>query len=106
MPKKGLDKKGNVGLKDKQKHKVEPPKNYKVVLHNDDYTPMDFVAQLLIQLFHKDEITAKAITQHVHSKGRGIAGIYSREIAETKTSEVISLAQNYGHPLLADFEPE
>jgi ATP-dependent Clp protease adaptor protein ClpS len=106
MPKKGLDKKGDVGLKDKQKHKVEPPKNYKVVLHNDDYTPMDFVAQLLMQLFHKDAMTAKAITQHVHTKGKGIAGIYSREIAETKTSEAISLAQNYGHPLLADFEPE
>jgi len=106
MPKKGLDKKGDVGLKDKQKHKIEPPKNYKVVLHNDDYTPMDFVSQLLMQLFHKDEISAKAITQNVHSKGKGIAGIYSREIAETKTNEVISVAQNYGHPLLADFEPE
>jgi len=93
MPKKGLDKKGDVGLKDKQKHKVEPPKNYKVVLHNDDYTPMEFVSQLLIQIFHKDEIAAKTITQHVHTKGRGIAGIYSREIAETKTNEDITISQ-------------
>ncbi len=106
MPKKGLDKKGDLGLKDKQKHKVEPPKNYKVVLHNDDYTPMDFVSQLLMQIFHKDAMTAKAITEHVHTKGRGIAGIYSREIAETKTHEVVEIAKNYGHPLLADFEPE
>tara|TARA_R100000808_G_C2122189_1_gene133244 strand:+ start:663 stop:983 length:321 start_codon:yes stop_codon:yes gene_type:complete len=106
MPKKGLDKKGDVGLKDRQKHKVEPPKEYKVVFYNDDYTPMEFVTQLLMQIFHKDSMTAKAITQHVHNNGRGIAGVYSREIAETKTHECMAIAKNYEHPLMIDFEPE
>ncbi len=106
MPKKGLDKKGDVGLMDKQKNKVEPPKKYKVVLYNDDYTPMEFVTALLIEIFHKDAATAKAITAHVHNKQRGIAGIYSREIAETKTHQVVSLAKAHEHPLLAAFEPE
>ena len=93
-------------IRNQDKEKIKRPKKYKVVLHNDDYTPMNFVSQLLMQIFHKDEITAKAITQSVHTKGRGIAGIYSREIAETKTHEVLAIAKNYGHPLLADFEPE
>ena len=89
-----------------EKPKLKKPPLYRVILLNDDYTPMDFVSQLLMQIFHKDAMTAKAITEHVHTKGRGIAGIYSREIAETKTHEVIAIAKNYGHPLLADFEPE
>tara|TARA_R100000152_G_C6690136_1_gene121951 strand:+ start:342 stop:662 length:321 start_codon:yes stop_codon:yes gene_type:complete len=106
MPKKGLDKQNDIGVLDKQKNKVEPPKKYKVVLYNDDYTPMDFVSQLLMQIFHKDAITAKAITHIVHNGGKGIAGVYSREIAETKTQESLAVAQNYGHPLLVEFEPE
>lgn len=106
MPKKGLQKDNNIGLKDREKNKVEPPKKYKVVLYNDDYTPMDFVSQLLMQLFYMDQATAKAITNHVHVKGKGIAGVYSREIAETKTHQALTVSKNYGHPLLIDFEPE
>lgn len=106
MPKKSLDKQNDLGLMDKQKNKVEPPKKYKVVLYNDDYTPMDFVANMLMQIFHKDATAAKAITNLVHNKGRGVAGVYSREIAETKTHESLVLAKSNGHPLLVKFEPE
>ena len=81
-------------------------KTNKVVFHNDDYTPMDFVCQLLIQTFHKNEPAAKAITLHVHEKGKGIAGVYSREIAETKARDSLIIAKSHGHPLLVDFEPE
>ena len=91
MPKKERQKQGNVGVIDKQKNKLQKPKKYKVVFYNDDYTPMDFVAQVLMQLYHKDKETAVAITLMVHNEGRGIAGTYSKEIAETKISLFLKL---------------
>ena len=98
--------KGATGRGLKRVRGPKKPSKYAVVLHNDNYTPMDFVTQLLMQVFHKDSITAKAITQHVHNSGRGIAGVYSREIAETKTHECMAVAKSYEHPLMIDFEPE
>ena len=105
MPKKGLDKKGDLGLKDKQKHKVEPPKNYKVVLHNDDYTPMQFVEALLQQVFFRSPAEASRITLTIHKGEKGIAGIYSKEIAETKSRQANEVAKSHGHPLLTEYEP-
>ena len=99
-------KKDNVKLLDKQKQKVEPPKKFKVVFYNDDYTPMEFVVQLLQQIFHHPKESATAIMLNVHNKGRGVAGVYSKEIAETKAHIVNETAINYGHPLKAEFEPE
>jgi ATP-dependent Clp protease adaptor protein ClpS len=106
MTKKSLDKKGDIGLIDKQKNKLEPPKKYKVIFHNDDYTPFVFVEQILVQLFHKSTADAKAIAKLIHESGRGIAGIFPKSIAETKAQKVNLTAKNYGVPLLAETEPE
>jgi len=99
-------KEDGVKLMDKQKQKVEPPKKFKVVFYNDDYTPMEFVVQVLEQIFHHPEESATAIMLDVHNKGRGVAGVYSKEIAETKAHMVNQTAVQYGHPLKAEFEPE
>ena len=72
-----------VDLKDRQK--VEPPKKFKVVLHNDDYTPMELVVLILVEVFNKGLEEANSIMMKVHKQGKGIAGVYSKEIAETKT---------------------
>jgi len=104
VPKK--QKKGNVKLIDKQEQKVEPPKKFKVVFYNDDFTPMEFVVQVLQQVFHHPAESAHTIMLNVHNKGRGVAGVYSKEIAETKTHMVNETARGYGHPLQAEFEPE
>ena len=100
------EKKDNVKLIDKQEQKIEPPKKFKVILHNDDFTPMEFVSDMLQQIFHMASDTAMAITLNIHNKGKGIAGVYSKEIAETKAHIANETARNYGHPLRAEFEPE
>jgi ATP-dependent Clp protease adaptor protein ClpS len=82
----------------------EPPK-YAVVLHNDDYTTMEFVIEVLLRFFQKNQEQAINIMLRVHKEGRGVAGIYSFEIAETKASQVTQLAQTRGHPLLCTVEP-
>jgi len=82
------------------------PKKYKVLLHNDDYTTMDFVVEILETLFHKSPGEATQITLTVHRKGQGVAGIYPREIAESKVEQVHTQAAQHGFPLRATFEPE
>lgn len=106
MPKKKMDKQSNIGILDKQKNKVEPPRKYKVILYNDDYTSMDLVVAILQQVFNRTKADATSIMLNVHNKGKGIAGVYSREIADTKVSQVKSIAANYQVPLLAEAEPE
>ena len=85
--------------------KVKPPSKYQVVLYNDDYTPMELVAALLIKIFRHSDKNAWKITLDVHEKGRGIAGgPYSKEIAETKASQAVDIARHAGYPLLAKHE--
>ena len=105
MPKK-TDKKSDVGVLDRDDRKVQKPKKYKVIMHNDDYTPMDFVIIILQTVFLKDFQTAKRLMLDVHEKGRGIAGVYSREIAETKCAMAIGLAREGGYPFLVKMESE
>ena len=81
----------------------EPPK-YKVLLHNDDYTTMDFVVQILEEVFNKTPSEATAIMLHVHNHGIGVCGVYTAEIAETKIDAVHSRARKAGFPLLATME--
>jgi ATP-dependent Clp protease adaptor protein ClpS len=83
-----------------QIEKREPPQ-YKVVLLNDDYTTMEFVMRILEAVFQKSPAEAYQIMMHVHVNGRGIAGVYPWEVAETKAASVISLARDAGFPLKA-----
>lgn len=85
---------------------VRRPKRYKVVLHNDDYTSMDFVVHVLKTYFHRSDTEANQIMLEVHHKGSGIAGIYTRDIAETKVAQVTSEARETGMPLQLSLEAE
>lgn len=97
---------GGVDLKDKEKIRVQKPKKYKVIFHNDDYTPMDFVVILLAQVFRRSIDDSFNIMMAVHEKGKGIAGVYSKEIAETKSIKANDISKASGYPLLTTIEPE
>ncbi len=86
------------------KPKVQKPPQYAVLLLNDDYTTMEFVVEVLKRFFGKSEEQAMQIMLKVHNEGRGVAGIYSRDIAETKVVQVEQLAQSRGFPLRCDIE--
>ena len=108
---KKANKDGGTGVdlldKEKAKNKAKPPKKYKVVYHNDDYTPMELVVISLVAFFRRSNEDAFKIMMHVHEKGKGIAqGGLSKEIAETKTNRVVQWFREQGYPLLATFEPE
>lgn len=86
--------------------KVTPPKKYKVLLHNDDYTTMEFVIHVLQKFFNKNMVEAQAIMMEVHMKGTGVCGVFTYEIAETKSVKVNSYARDNGHPLKCSISPE
>jgi ATP-dependent Clp protease adaptor protein ClpS len=88
------------------KQKVDKPPLYKVLLHNDNYTTMDFVVVILISVFHHSEVEAIRIMLQVHNKGIGVAGVFTREIAETKVVHVTELAKEHEFPLLCTMEEE
>ena len=83
----------------KERHKVKPPSLYSVLLLNDDYTTMDFVIEILEGVFRKPAVEAAQIMLHVHNYGKGLAGVYTREIAETKIHKVHELSRKRGFPL-------
>jgi len=89
-----------------EKPALKRPRMYKVMLLNDDYTPMDFVVEVLRRFFFKDEATAAHIMMQVHTHGKGVCGVFTRDIAETKVAQVIDFAQEFDHPLLCVMEPE
>lgn len=84
---------------------AKPPPMYQVLLINDDFTPMEFVVVILQEFFNKDEQEATSIMYQVHTQGRGVCGIYPRDIAQTKTHQVMEAARQAGHPLQCVFEP-
>jgi ATP-dependent Clp protease adaptor protein ClpS len=86
--------------------KLKKPSMYKVLLHNDDYTTMEFVVFVLQSIFHHDETKAVQIMLHVHKSGIGVAGVYTREIAETRVSQVEELAREHEYPLRCSLEDE
>jgi ATP-dependent Clp protease adaptor protein ClpS len=79
--------------------KVERPRLYEVLIHNDDYTTQEFVVFLLMKFFHHAAEAARQIMMHVHTKGSGVAGVYTFEIAETKASQVVQFAHEHEMPL-------
>lgn len=89
----------------KTKTEIKYPSRYNVVFFNDDFTPIEFVIQLLIEVFGKNIETAKKITMDVHNDGRAIAGTYSYEIAEQKVSESLVICRYNGHNLTIKTEP-
>jgi len=85
---------------------VAEPKRYKVILNNDDFTPMEFVVQILNIFFNLDEETATRIMLNVHTKGKGVCGVFSQDIAETKVAMVNDFARENEHPLLCTMEQD
>jgi len=81
------------------KTKIKPPSLYKVLLINDNFTPMDFVIYVLVNIFEKSYDESEKLMLTIHNQGKGIAGIYSFQVAETKADQVNQLAKQYGHPL-------
>lgn len=86
--------------------KIQKPRLYKVLMHNDDYTPMDFVVHVLEYFFNKNHAEATQIMMDVHQEGVGVCGIYTYEIAETKVYQVVNYAQKKQHPLQCSLEAE
>jgi len=86
------------------KPRLKRPPLFRVILLNDDYTPMEFVVQVLEKVFSLDRTTATRIMLEVHTKGKGVCGVYTYEIAETKVAQVTGLAQQHQHPLLCTME--
>lgn len=83
---------------------LEPPPQYKVVLVNDDFTPMDFVVQVLKKVFRLEHSAANQVMLAVHEHGKGTAGVYTHEIAETKQAQSMMMAKENGHPLMIVLE--
>jgi ATP-dependent Clp protease adaptor protein ClpS len=85
--------------------KVKPPQMYQVVMLNDDYTPMEFVVVVIQEFFGKDRESATQIMLKIHLDGRGVCGVYSKDIAATKVDQVLEAAHKAGHPLKCVSEP-
>ena len=100
----GRDEQTDGAVKERAEIKTQEPKLYNVILLNDDYTTMEFVLQILETLFQKSPAEAYRIMMHVHRNGRGIAGVYPWEVAETKAATVRTLAADAGFPLRAAIE--
>jgi ATP-dependent Clp protease adaptor protein ClpS len=94
------------GLATRTRKKVARPDRFKVLLYNDDYTPMEFVVMLLEQVFQKTPSAATQLMLEIHRAGHGVAGVYVLQIAETKVAKVHELAEQYGYPLRAGVEKE
>lgn len=100
------DEDGRTGLVTKTRPKTKKPSLYKVLLLNDDYTPMEFVVHVLEKYFNKGREEATRIMLHVHQKGVGICGVYTFEVAETKVTQVMDFSRQHGHPLQCTLEKE
>ena len=96
----------HTGTEEQTEFQIQTPRKYTVVLHNDDYTPMDFVIDVLMTIFGKDEMTAMQIMLNIHHLGTGVCGAFSYEIAEMKITRVHDLAAKSEYPLRASMEEE
>lgn len=90
---------------ERRTQRVQPPKMYQVVLLNDDFTPMEFVVMVIQEFFNKDRETATQIMLKIHLQGKGVCGVFSRDVAATKVELVLDAARQAGHPLQCVSEP-
>jgi ATP-dependent Clp protease adaptor protein ClpS len=97
---------GKTGLVTKTRPVTKKPSLYKVLILNDDYTPMEFVVHVLERFFNKGREDATRVMLHVHQKGVGVCGVYTYEVAETKVTQVMDLAKEHQHPLQCRMEKE
>ena len=95
---------GSIKLAEDPKTKI--PRLYRVLMINDDYTPMEFVIEVLEKFFHKNRDEATQIMLHVHQRGIGVCGVYSYDLAETKAMQVMNYARKFEHPLQVQLEKE
>jgi len=100
----GLDD-ADTGVVTRTRPRTKKPSNYKVLMLNDDYTPMEFVVVVIQEFFNKDRETATQIMLKIHLDGKGICGVYSRDVAATKVEQVQEAARQAGHPLQCVSEP-
>ena len=103
--KRGEDEPGT-GVVVKAKPKTKKPSMYKVLMLNDDYTPMEFVVHILERFFNKNRQEATRIMLHVHRRGVGVCGVYTYEVAETKVTQVMDFARQHQHPLQCTLEKD
>ncbi|MCB9793866.1 MAG: ATP-dependent Clp protease adapter ClpS [Alphaproteobacteria bacterium] len=101
-PSRDDDREGSLALKERTQ--LKKPRMYKVLLHNDHYTTMEFVVYVLQRVFRHSDAEATRIMLHIHSTGIGVAGVFTREIAETKSRKVIELARRADFPLQCTYE--
>ena len=90
---------------ERRTEKTKPPQMYRVLMLNDDFTPMEFVVVILQEFFNKDREAATQIMLQIHLDGKGVCGVYSRDIADTKVDQVLDAAHKAGHPLQCISEP-
>lgn len=90
---------------ERRTQKIQPPQMYQVVMLNDDYTPMEFVVVVIQEFFSKDLETATQIMLKIHLDGKGVCGVYTKDVAATKVDQVLEAAQKAGHPLQCVSEP-
>ncbi len=96
---------GNAGLLvEEAQPQVKQPPLYHVIILNDDYTPMEFVVDVLERIFNMDRTTATRVMLEVHTRGKGVCGVFTFEIAETKVAQVTAYARQHQHPLLCTLE--
>ena len=104
-PAPGLPGGGDSVVLERRPEKVKPPQMYQVVLLNDDYTPMEFVVVVIQEFFNKDRETATQIMLKIHLDGKGVCGVFSKDVAATKVDQVTEAARKNGHPLQCVSEP-
>ena len=97
---------GGLGIATKTRVRTKKPSMYRVLMLNDDYTPMEFVVLILERFFNKSREQATRIMLHVHQKGVGVCGVYTYEVAETKVAQVMDMARRNEHPLQCTMEKE
>jgi ATP-dependent Clp protease adaptor protein ClpS len=100
------DQEGDVATQKKSKTKAQKPRLFKVIFHNDDFTTMEFVVRALETIFNKSPAEATQVMLQIHKRGQGVAGVYSRQVAETKAHQTKEWARQEGHPLMVTMEPE